>query len=154
MSGVSTKVSVLDAATPAIEHMYRGVSQLISGMYKLNKATNNAIDMTPFLEAQKSMAEAVAVQKQLANGMDNVSEEYRQVKEYTEQANNAQQRYNRSLSSGINSATAFGDRLTSGIKRYITMAAGAYGGKKLIGESDTWTNNSARLGLITDNLQK
>lgn len=63
MSGISTKVSVMDAATPAIEHIYIGVSQLISGMYKLNKATNNAIDMTPFLEAQRSMAEAVAQEK-------------------------------------------------------------------------------------------
>lgn len=154
MSGVSTKISVFDAATPAIEHMYRGVSQLISGMYKLNEATKNSIDISPFLEAQKSMAEAMAVQKQLANGMDNIGEEYKQIKNYTEQANNAQRQYNNSLSQGINSATAFGDRLTSGIKRGITMAAGAYGGKQLIDASDTWTNNSARLGLITDNLQQ
>ena len=154
MSGVSTKISVLDAATPAIEHMYRGVSQLISGMYKLNKATSNAIDMGPFLEAQKSMAEAMAVQKQLAEGCNKVNDEYRQIKENTEQAEAAQRRYNNSLSQGISKATAFGDRLTSSIKRYITMAAGAYGGKQLIDASDTWVNNSARLGLITDSLAK
>lgn len=154
MSGVSTKISVLDAMTPAIEHMYRATSQLISGMHKLNQATGNAVDMGPFLEAQKSMAEAVVVQKQLAEGSQRVSEEYKQVKDYTEQAETAQRRYNNSLSQGINRATAFGDRLTSGIKRYITMAAGAYGGKQLIDASDTWTNNSARLGLITDNLQQ
>lgn len=154
MSGVSAKISVLDAATPAIEHMYRGVSQLISGMYKLNKATRNVIDMSPFLEAQKSMAEAMAVQKQLAEGCNKVNDEYRQIKENTEQAEAAQRRYNNSLSQGISKATAFGDRLTSGIKRYITMAAGAYGGKQLIDASDIWVNNSARLGLITDSLAK
>lgn len=154
MSGVSTKISVLDAATPAIEHMYRGVSQLISGMYKLNKATSNAIDMSPFLEAQKSMAEAMAVQKQLAEGCNKVNDEYRQIKENTEQAEAAQRRYNNSLSQGISKATAFGDRLTNSIKRYITIAAGAYSGKQLIDASDTWVNNSARLGLITDSLAK
>ncbi|MDO4301544.1 MAG: tape measure protein [Clostridia bacterium] len=154
MPGVSAKISVLDAATPAIEHMYRGVGQLISGMYKLNEASGNAIDMSPFLEAQKSMAEAVAVQKQLANGCSQVGEEYKRIKEYTEQANDAQRQYNSNLSSGINSAAAFGDKLTSGIKKYITMAASAYGGKQLIDASDTWINNSARLGLITDSLEK
>ncbi len=252
MPGVSTKISVLDAATPAIEHMYRGVSQLISGMYKLNQATSNAIDMSPFLEAQKSMAEAVAVQRQMENEYqrmasgaqqaqaaqnaytgsinssdnaqrrhsmsvgqvstslrqlnstaknliniqkqieneynrmrqsvsqveavqtqlnNNIGEvpalqkqvisqqeqmlaEYRQIKEYTEQANTAQRQYNNSISQGVSNATALGDRLTSSIKRYITMAAGAYSGKQLIDASDTWINNSVRLGLITDNLQQ
>lgn len=90
MSGVSTKISVMDAMTPAIEHMYRGVSQLISGMYKLNEATKNSIDMSPFIEAQKSMAEAVAVQKQLENG-------YTKVAESTKQAQSAQDIYNDSI---------------------------------------------------------
>lgn len=140
--------------TPAVEHMYKGVSQLISGLHKLNEATSNAIDMSPFLEAQKSMAEAVTVQKQLAEGGQQVSNEYKQIKDYTEQANNAQRQYNSSLSTGINSATAFGDKLASGIKRYITMAATAFGGKQLIDASDTYINNSSRLGLLTDSLQE
>lgn len=154
MAGVSAKISVLDAMTPAVEHMYKGVSQLISGLHKLNEATSNAIDMSPFLEAQKSMAEAVTVQKQLAEGGQQVSNEYKQIKDYTEQANNAQRQYNSSLSTGINSATAFGDKLASGIKRYITMAATAFGGKQLIDASDTYINNSSRLGLLTDSLQE
>ena len=90
MSGVSTKISVADAMTPAIEHMYRGVSQLISGLYKLNEASGNAIDVSPFLEAQKSMAEAVAVQRQLEKG-------YAKVAESTRQAQSAQNLYNESI---------------------------------------------------------
>lgn len=154
MAGVSTKISVLDAATPAIEHMYRGVSQLISGMYKLNEASSNAVDMGPFLEAQKSMAEALAVQKQLVKNGEEVSDKYKKIKDDTEQANNAQKAYNNSLSAGVSNATAFGDKLTSGIKRYITMAATAFGGKQLIDASDTWINNSSRLGLLTNGLQE
>lgn len=154
MAGVSTKISVLDAATPAIEHMYRGVSQLISGMYKLNKASSNAVDMEPFLEAQKSMAEALAVQKQLVKNGEEVSTQYKKIKDDTEQANNAQKAYNNSLSAGVSNATAFGDKLTSGIKRYITMTATAFGGKQLIDASDTWINNSSRLGLLTNGLQE
>lgn len=154
MAGVSTKISVLDAATPAIEHMYRGVSQLISGMYKLNEASSNAVDMEPFLEAQKSMAEALAVQKQLVKNGEEVSTQYKKIKDDTEQANNAQKAYNNSLSAGISNATAFGDKLTSGIKRYITMIATAFGGKQLIDESDTWINKSSRLGLLTNGLQE
>lgn len=154
MAGVSTKISVLDAATPAIEHMYRGVSQLISGMYKLNEASSNAVDMESFLEAQKSMAEALAVQKQLVKNGEEVSDKYKKIKDNTEQANNAQKAYNNSLSAGVSNATAFGDKLTSGIKRYITMAATAFGGKQLIDASDTWINNSSRLGLLTNGLQE
>ena len=154
MAGVSTKISVLDAATPAIEHMYRGVSQLISGMYKLNEASSNAVDMESFLEAQKSMAEALAVQKQLVKNGEEVSDKYKKIKDDTEQANNAQKAYNNSLSAGVSNATAFGDKLTSGIKRYITMAATAFGGKQLIDASDTWINNSSRLGLLTNGLQE
>lgn len=154
MAGVSTKISVLDAATPAIEHMYRGVSQLISGMYKLNEASSNAVDMEPFLEAQKSMAEALAVQKQLVKNGEEVSTQYKKIKDDTEQANNAQKAYNNSLSAGVSNATAFGDKLTSGIKRYITMTATAFGGKQLIDASDTWINNSSRLGLLTNGLQE
>ena len=134
--------------------MYRGVSQLISGMYKLNEASSNAVDMESFLEAQKSMAEALAVQKQLVKNGEEVSDKYKKIKDNTEQANNAQKAYNNSLSAGVSNATAFGDKLTSGIKRYITMAATAFGGKQLIDASDTWINNSSRLGLLTNGLQE
>lgn len=134
--------------------MYRGVSQLISGMYKLNEASSNAVDMEPFLEAQKSMAEALAVQKQLVKNGEEVSTQYKKIKDDTEQANNAQKAYNNSLSAGVSNATAFGDKLTSGIKRYITMTATAFGGKQLIDASDTWINNSSRLGLLTNGLQE
>ncbi len=250
MPGVSAKISVLDAMTPAIEHMYRGVSQLISGMYKLNEATSNSFDMSPFLEAQKSMAEAVAVQRRMENeyrqmasgaqqaqaaqnaytGSVNTSDnaqrrhsrtveqintalkqidstakslittqkqieneynrmrqsvaqiesvqtqlnsatveipvlqkqiisnqeqlvnKYQQVKECIEQAGTAQKQYNNSVIQGVNNVTVLGDRLAASIKRYVTIAASAYSGKQLIDASDTWTNNSARLGLITDSL--
>lgn len=119
MSGVSTKISVADAMTPAIEHMYRGVSQLISGLYKLNEASGNAIDVSPFLEAQKSMAEAVAVQKQLEKG-------YAKVAESTRQAQSAQGLYNESIKeveriqntfkwNQINGMEIFSD---TGIERY------------------------------------
>lgn len=119
MSGVSTKISVMDEMTPAIEHMYRGVSQLISGLYKLNKTSSNAIDMSPFLEARKSMAEAVAVQKQLENG-------YAKVAESTRQAQSAQNLYNESIKEAekiqntfkwnrINGMEIFSD---TGIERY------------------------------------
>ena len=252
MPGVSAKISVLDAMTPAIEHMYRGVSQLISGMYKLNEATSNSFDMSPFLEAQKSMAEAIAVQRRMENeyrqmasgaqqaqaaqnaytGSVNTSDnaqrrhlrtveqintalkqidstakslittqkqieneynrmrqsvaqiesvqtqlnsatveipvlqkqiisnqeqlvnKYQQVKECIEQAGTAQKQYNNSVIQGVNNVTVLGDRLATSIKRYVTIAASAYSGKQLIDASDTWTNNSARLGLITDNLQE
>lgn len=251
MPGVSAKVSVMDAMTPAIENMYRGVSQLISGMYKLNEATNS-IDVSPFLEAQKSMAEAIAVQRQMENEYRQMAEgaqqaqaaqneytvsvntsdnaqkrqsktvgqintalkqidstakslittqkqieneynrmrqsvaqieavqaqlnsatveipalqkqiisnqeqivgEYKQVKECIEQAGTAQKQYNDTVVQGANNVTVLGDRLASSVKRYVTIAAGAYSGKQLIDASDTWTNNSARLGLITNSLQE
>lgn len=251
MPGVSAKVSVMDAMTPAIENMYRGVSQLISGMYKLNEATNS-IDVSPFLEAQKSMAEAIAVQRQMENeyrqmaegaqqaqaaqneytvsvntsdnaqkrqsktigqintalkqidstakslittqkqieneynrmrqsvaqieavqtqlnsatveipalqkqiisNQEQIVDEYKQVKECIEQAGTAQKQYNNTVVQGVNNVTVLGDRLASSVKRYVTIAAGAYSGKQLIDASDTWTNNSARLGLITNSLQE
>ncbi len=152
MAGVSAKISVLDASTPVINHIYRGVSQLISGFYKLNKTSSSAIDMSPFLEAQQSMAEALAVQKSLIKENQSLGESYKSLGENINQTNNEQKMLNSSLSTGATNATAFGDKLVGGMKKYIAMAATAFGGKQLIDASDTWINNSSRMGLLTNSL--
>lgn len=143
MPQISTRISVIDAMTPAITAMYRGTSQLVSGMYELNRATGNAFDMSAFNEAQSSFAEALNIQKQIAD-------EYRTIEDRTNSAVSAQRSYNSALARGTTTATAMGNNLISGLRRYISLAAGIYAGKELTEASDTYKSNVARLELITE----
>ncbi len=143
MPQISTRISVIDAMTPAINAMYRGTSQLISGMEMLNRASGKAFDISAFREAQSSFAEALNIQRQVAD-------EYREIEERANNANSAQRNYNNTLSRGAGNASLMGNNLISGLRRYISLAAAVYTGKELVEASDKYTSNTARLDLITE----
>ncbi|MGN1319475.1 MAG: tape measure protein, partial [Lachnospirales bacterium] len=109
MSEISTKITVIDGMTGALNAMYRGVSQLLSGMEQMQRESKNAMDISAFQEAQKSMAESVAQMKLMEDEAKKVKEANKQI---TESAKNIQQAYKWQ---GFNSMEVFN---TSGIERY------------------------------------
>lgn len=109
MSGISTKITVIDGMSGALNAMYRGVSQLVSGMEQAQRASKNAIDISAFQEAQRSMAESVSQMRLMESEAKRVQDANKQI-ETT--AKNMQQAYQWQ---NINPMEVFN---TSGIERY------------------------------------
>lgn len=154
---VSASIQLNDMMSGPIQHITSAMNIMLDCMSRTDTATDVAFDSNKVYEMRQHIDTVNAELAETEQRLNNVSNKgngaakaTRDIAEATKQVNTAQRSYNSSLGQ----TAAISNSIVGNIEKYISMAAVAYGGKKLIGESDTWTNNSARLGLITDNLQQ
>lgn len=154
---VSASIQLNDMMSGPIQHITSAMNIMLDCMSRTDTATNAAFDSNKIYEMHQhidmvnvELAETEQRLNNVSNKGNGAAKATRDIAEATKQVNTAQKSYNSSLGQ----TAAMSNSIVGSIEKYITMAATAYGGKQLIGASDTWTNNSARLGLITDNLQQ
>lgn len=134
MPTVSSTLKMFDAMSGPLKNITSGMNLMVSAMYKMQNATdrNMKIDRSLIIAKQQIVAAEVGIRQAI------------------DQANAAQQRFNRSVQESKSGA----GELLSSVKRIgaglLAAYATAHGLSAAIQVSDTFISTQARLNLIVD----
>lgn len=134
MPTVSSTLKMFDAMSGPLKNITSGMNLMVSAMYKMQNATdrNMKIDRSLIIAKQQIVAAEVGIRQAI------------------DQANAAQQRFNRSVQESKSGA----GELLSSVKRIgaglLAAYATAHGLSAAIQASDTFISTQARLNLIVD----
>lgn len=135
MATIRTAIQIHDGMSPAFRSMNNAMNIVLNSFEAIQTASHNAVDTASIQAARQELARAEVA-------FDEVEQEIRQ-------ADQAQQRLNNDVRSGIGAA----DGLTSKFKGLAISIGAAFGVNKIIDISDTMTQTTARLNLMNDGLQ-
>lgn len=135
MSSISSSIRLSDQMTPAIKSMMTGMNSMIAGFERMETASAGAIDTKSMAMARTEMAKAGAA--------------FQQFEKAVNEAENSQKTFN-------NTAKASTASMGGLITKVGALAAGymsLQGIQSVINMSDTYSQTTARLGLMNDGLQ-
>lgn len=134
-NSISTAIKITDGFSPALKGLHNALSIVTTSLMSAQKQFGKPIDTSSFTQAQTELAK--------------VSMQFDQIAKETEQAKQAQDRYNQSL----NQSSGMMGNLWGKVKGLIGAYATLEAGKFLINSADTYGMTLSRLDMMNDGLQ-
>lgn len=135
MSSISSSIRLSDQMTPAINSMMAGMNNMISGFERMESASKGAIDTKSLAAARSEMAKAGAA--------------FQQFEKSVKEAENSQKSFNATANSSGSSMGGLIGKIGGVVAAYATLQ----GAQAVLNMSDTYSQTTARLGLMNDGLQ-
>ena len=134
-NSISTAIKITDGFSPALKGLHNALSIVTSSLIDAQKQFGKPIDTSSFTQAQQELAK--------------VQMQFDQIAKETEQAKQAQDKYNQSLANGNNFVNGLWGKVKGLIGAYATLEAGKF----LINSADQYGMTISRLDLMNDGLQ-
>ncbi len=135
MSSISSSIRLSDQMTPAIKSMMTGMNSMIAGFERMETASAGAIDTKSMAMARTEMAKAGAA--------------FQQFEKAVNEAENSQKTFNNTAKASTASMGGLITKVGALAAGYMSLQAVG----NFIGMSDTYSQTTARLGLMNDGLQ-
>lgn len=127
MATIRTAIALYDGVTAPLKSMHKAMNIVLNSFEAMQRASGNSVDTSAIREAREELARAGAA-------FDSIEENIRN-------ANDQQQRFNRSIRDGSSAA----DGLWQKMKGIAATVGGMIGLKQALGTSDQLTQTNARL---------
>jgi len=135
MATISASIALQDKMTPVMSPILRSINNVISGMERMDKASQNCMDTKAIAAAKTEINRASAAMKQFETSMAGAAKE--------------QNNLTRATSNGTTASNGF----MSSLKGVATTIATVVGLGKMVNMADTYSNTISRLNLMNDGLQ-
>ncbi|MEO1815247.1 MAG: tape measure protein [Acetobacterium sp.] len=135
MSSISSSIRLSDQMSPAINSMLKGMNAMVSGFEHMNTASAGAFDMKSMAMARSEMAKAGAAMKQFEKSV--------------EEAEKSQKEFNSTAKASTSSMGGLIGKVGALAAGYMSLQAI----QGVMDMSDTYSQTTARLGLMNDGLQ-
>ena len=132
MGNIRAAIALYDGVTSPLQSMHKAMGVVLNTFEAMQQASGRAVDTAAIREAREEWAKA-------GTAFDAIEENIRN-------ANNEQQKFNKSIRGGNNSANG----LLSTIKKIAIAAGGIVGINKVLNISDELASTKARLNLLVD----
>ena len=127
MATIRTAIALYDGVTSPLRSMQKAMGIVLNSFESMQRASSNAVDVSAIQEAREELARA-------ETAFDSIEQNIRD-------ANDQQQRFNRSIRDGSSAA----DGLWQRMKGIAATVGGMIGLKQALGTSDQLTQTNARL---------
>lgn len=127
MATIRTAIALYDGVTSPLRSMQKAMGIVLNSFESMQRASSNAVDVSAIQEAREELARA-------ETASDSIEQNIRD-------ANDQQQRFNRSIRDGSSAA----DGLWQRMKGIAATVGGMIGLKQALGTSDQLTQTNARL---------
>jgi len=135
MSSISSSIRLSDQMSPAIKSMMTGINSMIAGFERMETASAGAIDTKSMSMARSEMAKAGAAFKQFEKSV--------------EEAEKSQKEFNSTAKATTSSVSGLIGKVGALAAGYMSLRAI----QGVMDMSDTYSQTTARLGLMNDGLQ-
>lgn len=127
MATIRTAIALYDGVTSPLRNMQKAMGIVLNSFESMQRASSNAVDVSAIQEAREELA-------RVETAFDSIEQNIRD-------ANDQQQRFNRSIRDGSSAA----DGLWQKMKGIAATVGGMIGLKQALGTSDQLTQTNARL---------